>query len=219
LSRLIASLLAFFFRLLYNQFAWAYNLVAQTVSVGMWYQWVFTALPYLDQGPVLELGFGTGRLLDKLNSQGTDVIGIDQSMSMARLARSSLRKKGIFPKLVNGSVQNLPFGDDSFQRIASTFPSPYILERQTWLEIWRVLSPGGSVVIIPTAWITGKSSLYRLAARLFRATRPSPTTENEMDIEFGEFQRFLQTAGFIVRQLIIALPQSKVLCILAEKPL
>jgi ubiquinone/menaquinone biosynthesis C-methylase UbiE len=218
LIRLFGSLLTFFFRLLYNQFSWAYDWVAQTVSLGLWYQWVYTALPYLDQGPVLELGFGTGKLLDKLNGHGIDVIGIDQSMSMARLAQSSLRKKAIFPKLVNGSVQNLPFYDRSFYRITSTFPAPYILETQTWLEIWRVLSPGGSVVIIPTAWITGKTVWYRLAARLFRATRQSPSTENELIIEFDEFQRFLQTAGFIVRQQIIVLPESKVLCILAEKP-
>jgi ubiquinone/menaquinone biosynthesis C-methylase UbiE len=219
LNKLISSLLSIFFRLLYNRFAWAYNLVAQTVSLGMWFEWVFTVIPYLDQGPILELGFGTGQLLGELNKRGSDVVGIDQSVSMARLAGSGLRKKGFFPKLVNGSAQNLPFCDHSFQRVASTFPSPYILERQTWLEIWRVLSPGGSAVIIPTAWITGNSNRYRLAARLFRVTHQAPSTENELDIATGEFQRLLHSAGFVVRQRIIELPQSKVLCILAEKPL
>lgn len=218
MSILITSLLAFFFRLLYNQFAWGYNLVARTVSLGMWFEWVLTAIPYLDQGPILELGFGTGKLLDELNKRGSDVIGIDRSMSMARQALSGLHKKGFSPKLVNGSAQNLPFCDHSFLRIASTFPSPYILERQTWLEIWRVLSPGGSVVVIPTAWITGNSSGHKLAARLFRVTHQAPSTENELETATGEFQRLLHSAGFVVHQRVIDLPQSKVLCILAEKP-
>ena len=63
----------------------------------MWFQWVYTVLPYLDQGPILELGFGTGRLLDELNKRGLDVIGLDRSMYMARLVHSRvyLRKRDL----------------------------------------------------------------------------------------------------------------------------
>jgi len=184
----------------------------------MWFQWVYSVLPFLDRGPVLELGFGTGKLLGELSNRGIDVFGIDRSMYMARLVRSRTPQKNGFPKLVNGGVQNLPFCNDSFLRIASTFPSPYILERQTWLEIWRVLAPGGLVVVVPTAWITGKSASNRLAARLFQATHQAPSIENEPDLAFSEFHLLIQEIGFIVRQQIIELPKSKVLCILAEKP-
>jgi ubiquinone/menaquinone biosynthesis C-methylase UbiE len=218
LNNLISAFLSFFFGLLYNQFAWAYNWVAQTVSSGMWFQWVHTALPYLDQGPILDLGFGTGRLLDRLDNRGIIVVGLDKSMSMVKLAKISLLKKGISPTLVNGCAQNLPFRNYSFQRIASTFPSQFILERLTLSEIWRVLSPGGRLVIIPAAWITGKYFWDRLSARLFQITHQVPSKESELDNAFKEFYYSLQTVGFIIQTRIIELPRSKVICILAEKP-
>jgi ubiquinone/menaquinone biosynthesis C-methylase UbiE len=218
LSKLINSLLALFFQLLYNQFAWTYNIVAQSVSLGMWYQWVNTALPYLDQEPILELGFGTGELLVQLYKRGLNTVGVDLSMYMANRVKSGLSKKGISQKLVNGNAQNLPFRNHSFKRIASTFPSTYILERQTWLEIWRVLSPGGLLVIIPTAWITGKSILNKLAAGLFQVTHQTPSSGEKIEIAYTEFAHGLETIGFIVQKRTIELPHSQVMCILAEKP-
>ena len=218
LSKSFSSLLAFIFRLLYNQFAWAYDIVAQIVSVGMWFHWVNTALPYLNQGPVLELGFGTGRLLGELHNRGIDFVGLDNSINMARRSRADFQRNGVIPKLVNGSALNLPFVDHSFPRIASTFPSPYIFEHQTLSEIWRVLSPGGRVVIVPTAWITGKSISNKFSERLFRVTHQSPATEGELANAFTEIYRSLETSGFTVEHRIIELTHSKVFCILAEKP-
>lgn len=185
----------------------------------MWFQWVNTALPYLDHGPVLELGFGTGRLLEELSGRGINgVVGLDQSIHMVRIAQSGLRKRSLTPKLVNGRSQNLPFCNHSFRTIASTFPSPYILERQTLLEIWRVLSPGGRLVIIPTAWITGTTFPSKFAAHLFQVTHQAPPTFDEFEVAFDEFCRGLNSVGFDVQKRIVDLPQSKVLCILAEKP-
>jgi len=54
--------------------------------------------------------------------------------------------------------------------VAATFPSEYIFEPQTLAEIRRVLRPGGKLVIIPSAWITGQGWLEQLAAELFRVT-------------------------------------------------
>jgi len=185
----------------------------------MWYQWVNTALPFLDQGPVLELGFGTGHLLGELSKRRIDVVGLDNSLYMVKLSNYGLRKNGISPQTVNGKAQCLPFSHHLFQRIVSTFPSPYILEHQTLLEIGRVLSPGGLVVIIPSAWITGASLQHRLAAYLFRVTNQASPTVIELDDAYAGFIAGLKEIGFEVQQRIIELPQSKVLCILAEKPL
>jgi ubiquinone/menaquinone biosynthesis C-methylase UbiE len=219
LSKIVASSLALFFQLLYHQFAWTYNFVARIVSSGMWFQWVNTALPFLDQGPVLEIGFGTGYLLGALSERGIYVIGLDKSMYMAKLSRSSLRKKRIITELVNGSAQYLPFPPHHFQRIVSTFPSPYILDRQTLLEIWRVLLPGGQVVIIPSAWITGVSARNKLATLLFRVTHQVPSNASDLDEVYTGLHDAMNAIGFEVQQRIIELPQSKVLCFLAGKPL
>jgi ubiquinone/menaquinone biosynthesis C-methylase UbiE len=218
-TKIISSCLALIFHLLYHQFAWAYNIVARIASLGMWYQWVNAALPFLDYGPVLELGFGTGHLICELSDRGINVVGLDKSMHMAKLSRSSLRKIKVTSELVNGSAQYLPFTNQHFQKIVSTFPSPFILERLTLLEIWRVILPGGQVVIIPAAWITGASLWYKLAALLFRVTHQTPPIVSDLDDAFSGLRNELEAIGFKVQQRIVELPQSKVLCILAERPL
>jgi len=219
LENLITIILTGFFRLLYNEFAWTYNLVANIVSLGMWYRWVDTALPFLDNGPVLELGFGTGRLLKELRDKGIKAVGIDKSRQMVSLAMKSVSRKDETPLLVNGDAQYLPFRSNSISNVVSTFPSEYILNRSTISEVFRVLSPRGRIVIIPTAWITGKSVPYVLAARLFQITHQSPDGKREVESAITHFTRLLQEEGFSATERIIDLPHSKVLCILAEKPL
>ncbi len=219
MDNLITIILTGFFRLLYNEFAWTYNLVANIVSLGMWYRWVDTALPFLANGPVMELGFGTGRLLKKLRDRGIKVVGIDKSKQMVNLAMKSVSFKDDIPLLVNGDARYLPFRSNSINNVVSTFPSEYIQNRSTISEVFRVLFPGGRLVIIPTAWITGKSVPYVLAARLFQITHQSPVGNSEIESAATHFTRILEAEGFSASERIIDLPYSKVLCILAEKPL
>jgi ubiquinone/menaquinone biosynthesis C-methylase UbiE len=51
----------------------------------------------------------------------------------------------------------------------STFPSEFIFEPQTLLDIWRVLLPEGRLVIIPMAWISGENPLERFMSWLLRS--------------------------------------------------
>ena len=54
------------YRLLYNELAWAYDAVSWAVSLGRWDVWRRAALPYVRGDHVLEVGFGTGALLPRL---------------------------------------------------------------------------------------------------------------------------------------------------------
>ena len=72
-------LLRFFFKLLYHQFAFAYDFVAATVSVGRWQDWVSSILPFLAGTRILEIGFGPGHLQRHLLRRGLTVVGIDES--------------------------------------------------------------------------------------------------------------------------------------------
>jgi len=208
--RLLAPFLRLFFQLLYHQFAWTYDLVAATVSLGMWQDWVRAILPYLSEPRLLELGFGPGHLQEALYKQGWRPIGLDRSPQMTRQARRRLRKQHFTPALVNGAAQSLPFPDNSFDHVVATFPSEYIADPRTLAEIQRVLAPGGRADILLFAWITGKKPLERLAAWLFRFTGESPDWSDKTLLP-------VQQAGFQAHIERIVLPSSTLLLIRGQK--
>jgi ubiquinone/menaquinone biosynthesis C-methylase UbiE len=185
-----------FYYLLYKPLAWTYDWVAALVSLGKWNQWVLTALPYLTGPKVLELGHGPGHLQLAMAQKGLLSVGLDSSRQMGRLAYLKLNKVGVNSLLVNGYAQFIPFSSNAFNQVVATFPTPFIFRPDTLSEIYRTLAPGGDLVVLPAAWITGARFAERLAAFLFRATRQAPAQyepnfENQMVAPFRK-------AGFIV---------------------
>lgn len=212
--------LRWFFRLLYHQFAWSYDLIAAVVSLGRWKAWVMTALPHLTGPSVLELGHGPGHLQialhRELGDQKVRIVGIDESKWMGAQAVKRIRRIHYTPLLVNGYAQFLPFSDSAFHQIAATFPSEFIHHPQTLSEIFRVLVPGGSLIVIPAAWITGERWYDRIAAWLFKFTGQVPADLNVLD-DNSLTSSFVQ-AGFHAQVERIKLPTSLVLLIHAHKP-
>jgi ubiquinone/menaquinone biosynthesis C-methylase UbiE len=209
----LLALFRTFFHLLYHEFAWTYDLVAATVSLGRWKTWVLTALPYLS-GRVLEIGFGPGHLQLSMSARGMQPFGLDESLQMGRQASRGLRRKGFPANLSRGVAQNLPFPTNAFETVVATFPSEYIFAPNTLSETRRVLVPGGRLVILPTALITGHTFLERLAAGLFKVTGQAFSIEAILP---GIKSR-LQAAGFAVRHELVQYPGSQVLVIIASKP-
>ncbi|HJW90612.1 MAG TPA: methyltransferase domain-containing protein [Anaerolineales bacterium] len=208
-----------FFHLLYRQFAWTYDWVAAVVSAGNWQGWVLSVLPELD-GRVLELGHGPGHLQAALHAREQLVFGLDASSFMGRLAWRKLSNRSFSPRLVLGRAQSMPFPNQAFDRVVATFPSEYISDPPTIKEVWRVLTPGGRLVIIPFAWITGKRWLERAAAWLFRITAQAPPDLSEAGLTTTA-DRMLQPVrqvGFQVKIERRVMPGSIVVIILAEKP-
>jgi ubiquinone/menaquinone biosynthesis C-methylase UbiE len=210
-NRLLVYFLNFFFDFLYHQGSWSYDLVATSVSLGRWQDWIASVLPDITTECVLELGHGPGHLQIALNKEGKKVIGLDESMQMGRMASSNLHREGFTPRLVNGLAQWLPFPGSNFQQVVATFPTQYILEPETLAEIYRILLPGGSLIVLPVAWITGSAWYDRFAAGLFRITGQAPEWDERFFMPFKE-------AGFQVRLEYQSVKASKILIILAVKP-
>lgn len=180
LNRLISSFLRLFFYLIYKPLAWSYDWVAHVVSVGKWQAWILSVLPELNGPRILELGHGPGHLQKAALEKGYWTCGLDESRQMGRIALSRLRESDLKPNLVNARAQRLPFADGSYSQIVATFPTAYLVEQETLSEVWRVLCPGGKLIAMPVAWITGKGVLERAAAWLFHITGQAPEWEDHL---------------------------------------
>jgi ubiquinone/menaquinone biosynthesis C-methylase UbiE len=192
----VKTLLRFFFRLLYHQFAFTYDLVAATVSLGRWKDWVLSVIPFIEGDRILEIGHGPGHLQRALLSRNLTAVGIDESIQMGRLAKLNLTRfldskrypsdfhssQGAYAQisLTRGLAQQLPFGDETFHTIVSTFPAEYIYDPSTLAEARRVLTPEGRFVILPGATILGRGLMDRAMALLFRVTGQTPPNLSEV---------------------------------------
>ena len=102
---------------------------------------------------VLDVGTGTGVIaLDvvKRLGQGTEVVGIDLSDGMLATADAKARAAGLDEQVsfLKMDAENLDFEDESFDAVLSLyalrhFPNP----DKALQEMFRVLKPGGAVVV------------------------------------------------------------------------
>jgi len=184
---------------LYHSAAWAYDGVAMLVSLGHWFSWIDSVLPHVVGPRVLEIGFGTGHLLRSLAEAGElHAFGVDESRQMAALARQRSRQAGIgLSALARGLAQRLPFPAERFDSVISTFPSEYAWAPEALREIYRVLKPGGKLVILPAAWLATSRGLGRLAAGIFKAIPGHPAHDPADWIE-RELGQVLSQQGFEV---------------------
>jgi ubiquinone/menaquinone biosynthesis C-methylase UbiE len=170
LAALWTAALRLAFWMLYNPLAWSYDWVSQVVSVGHWREWQRVGLSRLHGKRVLELAFGTGNGLCDLHAAHYQVVGLDLSSSMVRIARRKLRSLDIQIPLVRGRAQELPFADASFDSVISFFPAEFVVESSTLSGIARMLRPGGRAVIVAMAELVPSTLWERFLIGLFRIT-------------------------------------------------
>lgn len=223
------TLLRFFFRLLYHQLAFTYDLVAGTVSLGRWKDWVLSVLPFIQGHRILEIGHGPGHLQRELLERNLLAVGLDESAQMGQLAKYNLirflRAKTATPRssvfnyaqirLTRGISQSLPYPAESFDTIVSTFPSEYIFDPKTLVEAQRVLTPNGRLIILPQATIMGRGILDRAMALLFRVTGETPPNLSEILEE--KSRKPMAAAGFEVQVHEVNIKSSLVFIMVATK--
>lgn len=197
----------FFFNLLYHPFAFTYDLVAWVVSFGKWKNWVYSVLPLIEGADILELGHGPGHLQRLLLERGLSPVAIDESTQMGQLAK---RRLGVNGKLTRGITQALPYPNEMFDTIVSTFPSEYIFDPQTLSEVKRVLRNRGRLIVLPAAFPTNGFLKW-----LYKVTGESSAALDE-SIKERLTGPFLQ-AGFQVDVQILALQSSQLVILLASK--
>ena len=195
------------YRLLYNELAWAYDVVSWAVSLGRWDSWRRAALPFICGNRILEVGFGTGDLLPVLADGQRRVIGIEPSAAMQRITLQKLSEQTETIPRIQGTAQSLPFADSSFDSIVSTFPASYILDPRTHQEFARCLCPGGRIVVVEVT-LADPGALLSL---FFQLVFPSSAGAVEM------LENAVQRSGLTKKEHVVGNGRVRPLVILAEK--
>jgi ArsR family transcriptional regulator len=103
-------------------------------------------------GQLVDIGTGTGRMIELLAPSAAHAIGIDRSSEMLRLARVKLEYAGISSSLRQGDMYALPLADG----IADTIVIHQVLHyahspAAAIAEAARVLAPGGTLLVVDFA--------------------------------------------------------------------
>jgi len=160
-----------------------------------------------------------------LLSRNLSTVGIDESTQMGRLAKRNLARY-FAPKtnhnstsqqyayaqvnLTRGIAQQLPFPNEAFDTIVSTFPTEYITDPHTLAEVKRCLSNGGRLIVLPAALPKNPFLDW-----LFKVTHQSPT--EAVDIVKAKFKEPFVEAGFKTEIETLDVKSSVLFIVLANK--
>ena len=99
----------------------------------------------LEAGSVLDVGCGTGTLLDLASRKGLRCFGIDLSIGMLNQAKLKIPEA----YLVRASFYELPFPSECFDDVVATntLSGTWIRAKEALVEMLRVCKQGGSVHI------------------------------------------------------------------------
>jgi ubiquinone/menaquinone biosynthesis C-methylase UbiE len=213
-------LVRFGFHLLYNEMAWSYDSVSWLVSLGRWREWQYAALPFIGGPRVLELAHGPGHMLIALNRQGYQVYGVDRSQSMGRLAWRRVLKSGTTAFLTRGDARSLPYAEESFDSILSTFPTEFIVQEASIISINSILKPGGCMVIVPESRLKRGGPIRRFLEWLYAITgqRIEPADKGWLAQVWLNAENQLLSAGYVIDIRQVDLDHSEVTVIVATKP-
>lgn len=94
---------------------------------------------------LLEIGCGTGQWLSALAMAGYDVVGLDPSRNMLRVAMEKSRQLG----LVQGCAESVPFGEGTIDRLFCINAFHHFSQQGRFMaEAGRVLVHGGGMLIV-----------------------------------------------------------------------
>lgn len=103
-------------------------------------------------GRLVDVGTGTGRMIELFGPRASQAIGIDRSSEMLRLARVKLEAAGILSSLRQGDMYALPLTDHSADSIIIHQVLHYAHSpAKAIAEASRVLAPGGTLLVVDFA--------------------------------------------------------------------
>ncbi len=150
-----------------------------------------TRLPS-DEGPILEVGVGTGVISLGLARRGRSVIGVDVASAMLARAHSRLG-----PVLARGDARRLPFGNGSVPHAVSVWVVHAVDPPEAlFAEVFRVLRPGGRYLVCPTNRIPEGDPVKPILDAMFTRACCLHPTWRQNPVTAADIMAWAMQAGF-----------------------
>lgn len=146
---------------------------------------------------ILDIGCGTGTLAVMLKRGHADVevVGLDPDPKALRRAKTKASRAGLSLQFDQGFADELPYAEDSFDRVFSSFMLHHIDEQyqeKTLREVARVLKPGGSFHLLDFV-VNHEHGSHGLLSHIGRHIHFSQQMKNNSD---ARTLQLMQRAGF-----------------------
>jgi demethylmenaquinone methyltransferase/2-methoxy-6-polyprenyl-1,4-benzoquinol methylase len=143
----------------------SYDLILRLATFGQDNTWKHEIIKTLShRSQVLELACGTGVLSSMLAEEGKSVTGIDLTFEYLVTLKHKLNAP-----IAQGTAELLPYRDESFDAVVSSYLAKYVSVQRVVDECWRVLRPGGIVVFHDFTYPRGVvRSLWNIHFELLR---------------------------------------------------
>jgi demethylmenaquinone methyltransferase/2-methoxy-6-polyprenyl-1,4-benzoquinol methylase len=159
-------------RWIYDRLAGVYDAV-DWLTANTTHRYRRRALPYLpdrSEARVLEVGAGTGKFHVELARRYDTTAAIDLALGMARRTHDRLIHHGLRASICQGNVYALPWPDDHFDAVVSTFVLSAVPDlSQAMDEMIRVTTPGGVIVVVDAGESERDTRFAHVLAQLWEA--------------------------------------------------
>lgn len=140
---------------------------------------------------VLDVATGTGNTAFAIAERGAEVTAVDVSTGMLAQARKRAEEEGRDVQFVEGSAEDLPFGEASFDVVVARHAPHHFRDVAKFLsEVHRVLRPGGRFAMADG--ISPNAEVHDLFNHWQRLRDPSHFDARTVD----EWRRLARDAGF-----------------------
>jgi SAM-dependent methyltransferase len=122
---------------------------------------------------VLDLGTGTGTVARGLAQRGCQVIGLDPSLALLGEAQGLDGQAEVTVEYVNGLAERLSFASTTFEVITAGQCWHWFDRAKVAQEVWRLLVPGGKLVIAHFDWLPLPGNVVAATERLIEDYNPA----------------------------------------------
>jgi ubiquinone/menaquinone biosynthesis C-methylase UbiE len=140
-------------------------------QISLWHRTVVRELqPRIESAQILDVGCGTGSLLADLARSGANSLaGVDLAPKILDVAREKLSSAHASADLRAADVEDLLPWPAAFFDVATLTGTlhHFYRPRDALREIFRVLRPGGRLVIVDPSFMTPVRELFNLYLRLY----------------------------------------------------